>query len=571
MTKVFDRLSPEGPRRVNVTCDKCNKRYSIADDKVRGKSVKIRCKQCQNLITVQGPADAPVAVAAGGSAVSDSGWEDEHTRAMPAMNLAPVWHVMVKGKQVGPVDLRGLEQQVKAGEVTIRSYVWKQGMAEWKRASDVPEVAPVFAGVNVAKGPAVPAPAAKAPPAPPPADFGESPTRAVDVQSAIALANVSPSPDVTRAKPASSGPTGGKSHAGATALSKKEDFGKLFDESELKVPSSEEPVPQAEAPAAQGESHGVLADVPTTAETGQPEIASLNNDPFAALGGGDPSNGPAPGEATKFFIAQAGVNKRNPPWKIALFVASPLVMVGLVAVILNYLGPKYTVTTADGEEVEAGFFTAVASGGIQDVLSGEAARRQKAKDDAARKAAELARIAAIRKANEAKALGPQTTPNPLGDDGPRGAAGTVASADLANLYGNRASDNSNSPVNLAELKGEVKGPKIRLDDSPPPTSKGDLDQGQVSKIIGQNLPSYTSCIEQALKKNPNMKVGAITVALTVGPSGTVTQTKITPAQFDASDWGSCIRTRSTKIKFPPFDSNSEPAEIQIPLKIGVGL
>ena len=48
------RAPSEGPAvSVNVTCDKCGKRYVISDDKVVGKaSVKIRCKQCQNLISV---------------------------------------------------------------------------------------------------------------------------------------------------------------------------------------------------------------------------------------------------------------------------------------------------------------------------------------------------------------------------------------------------------------------------------------------------------------------------------------------------------------------------------------
>ncbi|MBS1148831.1 MAG: hypothetical protein H6Q89_529, partial [Myxococcaceae bacterium] len=136
---------------MNVTCDKCNKRYSIADDKVRGKSVKIRCKQCQNLISVQGPAPVPAGLELGGApaAVGSSPWEEERTRAMPAMDVTAQWFAMVKGKQLGPFDMKGLEGKVKAGELTLRTYLWKQGMADWKRASDVPEVSSVFAGVSV--------------------------------------------------------------------------------------------------------------------------------------------------------------------------------------------------------------------------------------------------------------------------------------------------------------------------------------------------------------------------------------------------------------------------------------
>jgi Cu2+-exporting ATPase len=38
---------------VNVSCTNCGKRYVLSDDKVAGKaSVKIRCKQCQSLISI---------------------------------------------------------------------------------------------------------------------------------------------------------------------------------------------------------------------------------------------------------------------------------------------------------------------------------------------------------------------------------------------------------------------------------------------------------------------------------------------------------------------------------------
>ena len=43
-------------------CDRCKTRYSIADDRVRGKILKIRCKNCSAVITVrEGMADAPAA------------------------------------------------------------------------------------------------------------------------------------------------------------------------------------------------------------------------------------------------------------------------------------------------------------------------------------------------------------------------------------------------------------------------------------------------------------------------------------------------------------------------------
>src|SRR3569623_369858 len=38
---------------MKFVCDRCQTKYSIADDKVRGKVLKVRCKTCQNVITVR--------------------------------------------------------------------------------------------------------------------------------------------------------------------------------------------------------------------------------------------------------------------------------------------------------------------------------------------------------------------------------------------------------------------------------------------------------------------------------------------------------------------------------------
>src|SRR5580693_608771 len=44
---------------MKIVCDSCGTKYSIADEKVRGKVFKIRCKKCSHIIVVRGltPAD----------------------------------------------------------------------------------------------------------------------------------------------------------------------------------------------------------------------------------------------------------------------------------------------------------------------------------------------------------------------------------------------------------------------------------------------------------------------------------------------------------------------------------
>ena len=50
--------SAGGGRGVKFLCDRCKTRYSIGDDRVRGKILKIRCKNCANVITVREGMDA---------------------------------------------------------------------------------------------------------------------------------------------------------------------------------------------------------------------------------------------------------------------------------------------------------------------------------------------------------------------------------------------------------------------------------------------------------------------------------------------------------------------------------
>ena len=41
---------------MKIVCDSCGAKYQIADEKVRGKVFKIRCKKCSNVIVVKGDA-----------------------------------------------------------------------------------------------------------------------------------------------------------------------------------------------------------------------------------------------------------------------------------------------------------------------------------------------------------------------------------------------------------------------------------------------------------------------------------------------------------------------------------
>ena len=64
--------------------------------------------------------------------------EDEN--AEPALQ----YYVAVNGEAIGPNDEAGLWDLIQSGQLTPDSMVWKQGMSDWAKASENPEVASIF-------------------------------------------------------------------------------------------------------------------------------------------------------------------------------------------------------------------------------------------------------------------------------------------------------------------------------------------------------------------------------------------------------------------------------------------
>ena len=80
-----------------------------------------------------------------------------------AMNTPPPipnvqYHISVNGSQAGPFNIQQLAQMAQNGQLTQQTYVWKQGMANWEFAGNVPELATLFAP---------PTPGSMPPPPPP--------------------------------------------------------------------------------------------------------------------------------------------------------------------------------------------------------------------------------------------------------------------------------------------------------------------------------------------------------------------------------------------------------------------
>ncbi len=144
-------------------CDRCKTRYSIADDRVRGKILKIRCKNCSSVITLKegGSVSTPRtprqptsdgarssaarsrsgrrrATSTSGSALQ--GAFEEALRGSqvgvlpdsePPAVLEAEWYVSQDGEQFGPFALHKAQDWVTRRQPEDELYCWSEGFDDW--------------------------------------------------------------------------------------------------------------------------------------------------------------------------------------------------------------------------------------------------------------------------------------------------------------------------------------------------------------------------------------------------------------------------------------------------------
>jgi membrane protease subunit (stomatin/prohibitin family) len=72
---------------------------------------------------------------------------NQNNQAPPPLPTSVSFFVAQNGQQTGPFDLTTLKTMLSQGSFMRESLVWKQGMAAWTAASQVPELSAVFASV----------------------------------------------------------------------------------------------------------------------------------------------------------------------------------------------------------------------------------------------------------------------------------------------------------------------------------------------------------------------------------------------------------------------------------------
>ncbi|HEY4104353.1 MAG TPA: zinc-ribbon domain-containing protein [Polyangiaceae bacterium] len=165
---------------MNVTCTGCPAKYSVPDEKVRGKKVRITCKHCGTNIVVDGtaigaaeaadaraeaptamtslaaPAPATATPVASASAAIKAAATPEATaqpKAAPAKAAAPEtsWLVGFVDDHQEQHTTSELVELYDSRKIDDETLIWKDGMSDWLSPFDVPEVAAAMKQRGVAR------------------------------------------------------------------------------------------------------------------------------------------------------------------------------------------------------------------------------------------------------------------------------------------------------------------------------------------------------------------------------------------------------------------------------------
>ena len=153
---------------MKFVCDRCHTRYSIADEKVRQRILRIRCKTCSNVITVQagevvaGPQDSSKRPESGVRASSASAVRPSSKPSRPPSGLHE-WFVAVDGVEQGPLSCADAAKYIVSRKPEQSVHVWKEGMDGWKAPKDVAIIAQEISELR--RPPVGPSPHAPAAPA----------------------------------------------------------------------------------------------------------------------------------------------------------------------------------------------------------------------------------------------------------------------------------------------------------------------------------------------------------------------------------------------------------------------
>jgi predicted Zn finger-like uncharacterized protein len=118
---------------VRLVCHRCSTRFRIADELIRGKIVRFRCKQCATIL------EARLSAALGGHVSAVTRPPLSPPRPPPAPSRGD-WFLSLAGRQAGPMSTEELRARIRRREAGPDDLVWRQGLGMWQPVVAVEEI-----------------------------------------------------------------------------------------------------------------------------------------------------------------------------------------------------------------------------------------------------------------------------------------------------------------------------------------------------------------------------------------------------------------------------------------------
>lgn len=551
---------------MKFVCDRCQTRYSIADEKVRQKILKIRCKTCDNVITVKDSAE-PSGSTRGSAATSRASASMQAVRVSstslpvatsrppgtrpttppvppPRPDVGPVeWHVAIDGTDAGPFNRLDLARRVVSAKPDAEIYVWKDGFDGWKDPKDVPEIAREMQAIRLRAPGAVP---------PPPlgkrSSSGLPPPSGRSVSlSSLATAAAEAKADRKAALPAPTDPFEGE----ATQVQSIDSA--LVAES---VPPGRSTGRHGAAAALDRPGAAALGSLSSTglenldlapsSSSPQHAAASMSLPPLSAtpLSRASSTAMPVAGESALVRMAGVGLFARNPAMKYVV-AAGGFVLLLIVVVIANVGGSSDVKPTTHGRP------TTPTPGAPKPAEDPEAEARRKAeawfgRTDHKGGSETPSKAVVAGNPNQKPSLikrlmgrggadkgGNNTAPPPVGAMQPP----PVAANDVA--------ESRKVAADLQERAARL------YSGNTPPAGGGEVSQDKIRNVITSkiNQDALKSCYNRALRHDGANLKGRMDVTVSIGASGRVKHVSLSSGP-ELQPVHGCVKTAITRWVFP---------------------
>ena len=128
---------------MKVSCPSCDAKYTIADDKVVGKKIKVRCKTCGTQILFDGTLPQPTDAASDGDSappLADVSSEESHPANSAPQSDPDSWTVNLSDSEERTMTTKEIVDGALHDQLGADVFVWKEGMDDWALVTDVPEL-----------------------------------------------------------------------------------------------------------------------------------------------------------------------------------------------------------------------------------------------------------------------------------------------------------------------------------------------------------------------------------------------------------------------------------------------